>query len=90
MTSVFNRLAPILLSVGIIMPVFTTGCTVHAGVYDRYHQDHHVWATEQPYYSQWEHDTHRQDKDFKKRSSDEQKDYWDWRHKQDDHHDDQH
>ncbi len=89
MRSVFRSLASLLLAVAIAAPVLTTGCEVHARVYDPYYRDYHVWATEEPYYTQWEHDTHREHRDFDKRSTDEQKDYWNWRHKQeghDDHH----
>ncbi len=86
MRSMFNRLAPLLLAAAIITPVFTTGCAVHARVYDPYYRDYHVWATEEPYYTQWEHDTHREHTDFNRRSADDQKAYWDWRHKQEDHH----
>jgi hypothetical protein len=90
MRSMFRNLAPLLLAAGMITPAFITGCTVHAGVYDPYYHDHHVWANEEPYYSQWEHDTHHEHMDFQKRSAADQKDYWDWRHKQEDHHDDNH
>lgn len=89
MRSIFRSLAPVLLAAAIAAPVLTTGCAVHARIYDPYYHDYHVWATEEPYYSQWEHDTHREHRDFDKRSADEQKNYWDWRHKQeghDDHH----
>jgi hypothetical protein len=37
------------------------------------------------YYNQWEHDTHRDHVDLKQRNAADQKEYWDWRHK-DDHH----
>jgi hypothetical protein len=67
-------------------PLFTTGCAVHARVYDPYHRDYHGWAGETVYYNQWEHDTHRQHEDFNKRNRDDQKAYWDWRHSQDNHH----
>ncbi len=53
MRSMFRNLVPILLAAGMITPAFIAGCTVHAGVYDPYYHDHHVWATEEPYYSQW-------------------------------------
>jgi hypothetical protein len=38
------------------------------------------------YYSQWETETHREHKDFKGRNKDEQKEYWNWRHRNDAHH----
>jgi hypothetical protein len=65
---------------------FTTGCTVHAGYYDDpYYHDRHPVDGEVVYYSQWEHDTHREHVDLKKRNKEEQKEYWDWRHKNDHH-----
>jgi hypothetical protein len=63
-----------------------TGCAVHARVYDPYYHDYHGWNGETVYYNQWEHDTHREHRDFNKRNDDEKKEYWDWRHKQNDHH----
>jgi len=86
MRSIFRKLARLMLAGAIAAPVFIAGCTVHARVYDPYYRDYHVWATEQPYYSQWEHDTHHDHADFNSRSAAEQKEYWDWRHKQEDHH----
>jgi hypothetical protein len=51
-------------------------------VYDPYYHDYHAWDGEVTYYSQWEHDTHRDHMDFNKRSDDDKKAYWDWRHSQ--------
>jgi hypothetical protein len=72
----------VLLSAALVAPALT-GCAVHARVYDSYHQDYHEWPAEQSYYVQWETETHRSHEDFKKRNSDEQKEYWDWRHSHD-------
>ncbi len=58
------------------------GCTVHAGYYDPYYHDRHPWGGETVYYQHWENDTHRHHEDFKKRSREEQREYWDWRHHQ--------
>jgi hypothetical protein len=80
MRAVFRTLSPLLLAAAIAAPAFTAGCAVHARVYDPYYHDYHAWGTEEPYYSQWEHDTHRQHEDFSKRSTADQKAYWDWRH----------
>ena len=74
--------APLMLAAAIACPAFITGCTVHAGVYDPYYHDYHNWNGEVVYYSQWEHDTHRDHVDFAKRSAADQKEYWDWRHSQ--------
>ncbi len=80
MRLMFRKAAPLLLAAAIALPVFMTGCEVHARVYDPYYHDYHGWAAEEPYYSQWEHDTHRDHQDFNKRGANEQKQYWDWRH----------
>jgi hypothetical protein len=59
-----------------------TGCAVHARVYDPYYHDYHPWNHDEiVYYQNWERETHREHRDFRRRNSDEQKEYWDWRHK---------
>lgn len=59
------------------------GCSQHNRYYDAGHGDYHSWnADEDQHYRQWENDTHREHQDFAKRSADEQKQYWDWRHHQ--------
>jgi len=78
----------ILLAVALFSPVLFSGCAVRASyrVYDPAHADYHVWdGNEVVYYQRWEVETHRDHREFKKRHSDEQKEYWTWRH---DHHDD--
>ena len=67
----------------LILPV---GCTVHAGYYDPYYHDYHPVNGEVVYYEQWETETHRDHVDLKHRNKADQKEYWDWRHKHDDHH----
>ncbi len=80
--SLLRRFAPMALAAAFALPVLCTGCTGTVRVYDPYYHDYHVWATETPYYTQWEHDTHRDHVDFAKRSQADQKAYWDWRHSQ--------
>lgn len=73
----------ILLAVALFSPVVFSGCAVHASyrVYDPGHEDYHVWdSNEVGYYQRWEVETHRDHRDFHKRNSDEQKEYWNWRH----------
>ena len=81
-----RNLASLLLSAALFTPVFTAGCAVHARVYDPYYHDYHPWGGEVTYYQSWELDTHRDHQDFNKRSSADQKEYWDWRHSHGDHH----
>jgi hypothetical protein len=75
-----RSVAPLLFAAVLAVPVFCTGCAVHARVYDPYYHDYHDWGGETVYYGQWEHDTHRDHVDFKKRSDADKKEYWDWRH----------
>ena len=76
-----------LLAAAMASAVFTTGCTVHAGYYnDPYYHDRHPVDGEVVYYGQWETETHREHRDLKVRNKAEQKEYWDWRHKHDEHH----
>jgi hypothetical protein len=79
-----RRVTPLLIAAIFLTPLLTTGCAEHRRVYyDPYYQDQHPWANENSYYMQWEGDTHRHHEDFNKRNKDDQKAYWDWRHKND-------
>jgi hypothetical protein len=79
-----------LLATTVAFAALMTGCTVHAGYYDPYYHDRHPYDGEVIYYQQWETDTHRNHVDLKHRNKNEQKEYLEWRHKHDDHHDDHH
>jgi hypothetical protein len=49
--------------------------------YDPYYHDYHYWNHDEiVLYGQWEGETHRQHADFNRRSGDEQKEYFNWRH----------
>jgi len=94
-----KRAIPHLLLASLLLsPLALVGCAVHAGyrVYDPYDGTYHYWRDgEVRYYHQWEHETHRHSQDFRKRSADEQKQYWQWRqnhgsHNQNDHGHDNH
>jgi hypothetical protein len=59
------------------------GCAARASyrVYDPAYGDYHVWDhNEVAYYQRWEVETHRDHREFAKRSADEQKEYFTWRH----------
>jgi hypothetical protein len=77
-----RNFAPLLLAAVLAAPVFGTGCAAHVRVYDPYYHDYHGWDGETTFYAQWEHDTHRDHREFNKRSDDDKKAYWDWRHSQ--------
>lgn len=73
----------LLLAAALFAPVAFTGCAERNTyrVYDPYYHDYHHWDHhEEVFYTQWEHDTHRDHRDFDKRDASEQKEYWDWRH----------
>jgi hypothetical protein len=78
-------LAAMLVAPAFIAPIALSGCAAHAGyrTYDPYYNDYHSWDNvEVGYYSRWETETHRDHKDFRKRSDSEKKDYYSWRHNQ--------
>jgi hypothetical protein len=77
----------VFLAAALFAPVMFSGCAARASyrVYDPGHEDFHVWGSnEGVYYQRWEVETHRDHRDFDKRNSDEQKEYWNWRHKHND------
>ena len=59
-------------------------CSEHHAyrVYDPYYTDYHVWNNDETaYYQRWADETHRdRNRDFRKLSPEEQKEYWTWRH----------
>ena len=79
-----SRTLPALLLAGALaVPVAIAGCSANVGyrTYDPYYNDYHVWNHDEVvYYTNWEHETHREHRDFKKRSPEEQKEYFTWRH----------
>ena len=81
-----RKIRTCVLATSVAFAALITGCTVHAGYYDPYYHDHHPYAGEVTFYSQWETETHRSHVDLNHRSKDEQKEYWDWRHKHGDKH----
>ena len=76
----------LLLAAALASPLVNTGCAVRARYYDADHGDYHRWNHgEVVYYNHWEVDTHRDHRDFDKRSPDDQREYWKWRHDHDRH-----
>jgi len=79
----YKFISSILLAGALCSPIIFEGCAVRASyrVYDRAYEDYHVWDNnEVVYYQRWEGETHRDHREFAKRSPDEQKQYWTWRH----------
>jgi protein-tyrosine phosphatase len=83
MHTLSRALSTLILAAGLSMPLLIAGCSADVGyrTYDPYYNDYHVWNHDEVvYYNNWEHDTHREHRDFNKRSKDEQKEYYSWRH----------
>jgi len=73
MASQMKKLNAILLGAALLSPVIT-GCAAHGHIYVQTYG-----PAEAPYYTQWEHETHRDHVDYEKRKKAEQHDYWEWR-----------
>ena len=83
-----RHMISVVLAAAVASPVVMTGCAARVStgyrVHDSYYSDDHVWDNnEVTFYAQWEGETHRDHKDFRRRPDTEQKEYWTWRH---DHH----
>lgn len=74
------RVSSVLFAIVLACGVFS-GCR-DRDYHDPYYHDNHPRASEQPYYNHWEQETHREHKELNQRSQAEQKQYWDWRHRQ--------
>jgi hypothetical protein len=87
MTRTLISFRSILMSLILLSQLFLGACAEHNTyrAYDGYYHDHHDWDDrEQSYYIQWENESHRDHHDYKKRSSNDQDDYWKWRHSHED------
>jgi hypothetical protein len=83
MRSTLSFFAALCFAAALATSLLTTGCAVHARVYDGYYGDYHRWDDhEVVFYNRWEHDTHRAHVDFGQRSDADKKAYWTWRHSQ--------
>lgn len=77
------QLSKLCLGVALAASSLGIACEHHAyRVYDPYYTDYHVWNNDEiAYYHRWSDETHRdRNRDFRKLSRDEQKEYWNWRH----------
>jgi protein-tyrosine phosphatase len=79
-----RTLSSLLLGAAMVLSVAGVACAEHHvyRVYDPYYTDYHVWNDEEiVYYHRWCDETRRdRDRDFRKLSREEQKEYWTWRH----------
>ena len=84
-----NRLFTRMLLACALTAVITSGCAHHHyyRVYDPYYNDYHAWTpAEDGYYRQWLKERHYEYREFSKLNPNEQRDYWNWRHHDQDHH----
>jgi hypothetical protein len=76
---------PVMLAVLIVTPA----CATHRHYYrsyDPYYNDYHVWGpSEDRYYQQWVIETRRRHRGYRKLKRHEQREYWEWRHRHNDH-----
>jgi hypothetical protein len=91
----YRPLISFALAAALALPITISGCAarVDAGYryHDRDHDDYHVWNNDEVvYYGQWENETRRDHKEFRKRDANDQKEYWNWRHNRDHDHDHDH
>jgi hypothetical protein len=81
-----RHLRSLLLVAALVSPAMISGCSAHVRVYDAEYHDYHVWDhREVVYYQQWETETHREHRDFDRRSDADKREYWKWRHSHEDH-----
>jgi hypothetical protein len=76
-----RNLGSLLTALALVLPAAVAGCATHR-YYDDEYRDYHRWdGDETIFYLRWESDTHRDHRDFFKRSDPEKREYWEWRHR---------
>jgi protein-tyrosine phosphatase len=79
-----HPLRSLLLAAALASALAGIACSEHHSyrVYDPYYTDYHTWNdSEVVYYHRWAEETHRDpNRDFRKISPEQQKEYWTWRH----------
>jgi hypothetical protein len=74
-------LTPLVIATLGAAPLAMSACASHR-VYDPYYGDYHQWnRSEDGLYRQWEGETRRSHVDIARRPAEEQRAYYDWRHK---------
>lgn len=77
---------PVRRAVMLLVAGCAVACVTPVRYYDADHGDYHVWNRgEIVYYQQWEVETHHEHVDYDRRSADDQRAYWNWRHSHEDH-----
>ena len=66
MRSLLKYSSSSLLAVVLAVPLLVAGCATHVRYYDAGYGDYHTWNNgEVVYYNNWEHETHREHREFK-------------------------
>jgi hypothetical protein len=82
----FSRFPLVAIAAVLASTLLPTGCVGRPRIsyipYNYYSWNHH----EAVYYSQWEHDTHRDHVDFTVLSDADMRTFWEWRHRQPEQH----
>lgn len=71
-----------LLQIALLMTALVAGCRDRGADHYPNYENNHPVASEERYYNRWEQETHREHQDLSKRTTDEQKQYYDWRRRQ--------
>ena len=79
-----KHVTPVLLGITLVCSIVGIGCSAHHQyrLYDPYYTDYHVWTRDEAiYYRQWSNENHRDaNRDFRRLTHEEQKEYWTWQH----------
>lgn len=75
-----NKVNSLLLESVLMISLLGAGCAAHGRVYVGTYG-----PEETPYYTQWEHETHREHIEYEHRQKAEQHAYWEWRKHHHDH-----
>ena len=81
MSRAYGFFCRVVLAAFITAAVTSTGCAVRVRTYDPYYHDYHRWDhDEDRAYRRFLDERHERYRDFKGLDSDEQQQYWRWRH----------
>jgi hypothetical protein len=69
------------IAAGLIATASLGACSHNRDIYDSGFNDHHRWDShEEAAYRRWEVERQMQHADYSRRSADDQRSYWAWRH----------
>ena len=81
MRRIYRYISPIFLAAIFVAAGGSSGCTGEVRIRDEYHGDWHRWNHDEDFsYRQYLEERHEEYREYSRLNSDEQKDYWKWRH----------